>query len=250
MDVALIQAKRFHTFLRKAILQHPILIRLDFPLPFVFPQTRQNTQKLLSPSLHAPSCPNNPWQNVRINGAALSSPQQQKPSKIFFSGSRISFRLSKQNEYTVRPKSTLSKKHQPTSVPPEHLLELDRKFVAEHLKVGVGCWMSSCSKDCRELYSVGSAHTLWKSCGSSWAHLDTSYEIQSRSLFSKVLKLSSVGAPSCWDIPACGCWEMDLNWLQWKAESGICCFTGMVPTYKGFTYGAWRLNTTSQWSPP
>ncbi|KAK4831394.1 hypothetical protein QYF61_017525 [Mycteria americana] len=48
---------------------------------------------------------------------------------------RISFRLSKQNEYTVRPKTAPFKKHRPISAPPEDLLELDRDFVAEHLKM-------------------------------------------------------------------------------------------------------------------
>ncbi|KAM6283469.1 glutamate-rich protein 6B [Spheniscus humboldti] len=52
----------------------------------------------------------------------------------FAAWTRISFRLSKQNEYTVRPKTAPFKKHQPTSAPPEDLLELDRDFVAEHLK--------------------------------------------------------------------------------------------------------------------
>ncbi|XP_067146534.1 glutamate-rich protein 6B [Apteryx mantelli] len=47
---------------------------------------------------------------------------------------KISFILSEENEYTVRPQTAPSKKHRPTSAPPEDLLKLDRDFVAEHLK--------------------------------------------------------------------------------------------------------------------
>ncbi|OXB79833.1 UNVERIFIED_CONTAM: hypothetical protein H355_000995 [Colinus virginianus] len=55
----------------------------------------------------------------------------------FVSRNRISFRLSKPNNYTIRPKTDPLTKHQPESSPPEDLLEMDRDFVAEHLKVGM-----------------------------------------------------------------------------------------------------------------
>ncbi|XP_035171910.1 glutamate-rich protein 6B [Oxyura jamaicensis] len=53
----------------------------------------------------------------------------------FVAWTRISFRLSKPNEYTVRPKTVPSKKHRPTSAPPEDLFEMDSDCVAEHLKL-------------------------------------------------------------------------------------------------------------------
>ncbi|XP_064363208.1 glutamate-rich protein 6B [Dromaius novaehollandiae] len=52
----------------------------------------------------------------------------------FAAWGKISFRLSEENEYTVRPLTAPSKKHRRTSAPPEDLLELDHDFVAEHLK--------------------------------------------------------------------------------------------------------------------
>ncbi|XP_014821221.1 PREDICTED: glutamate-rich protein 6B [Calidris pugnax] len=52
----------------------------------------------------------------------------------FVALTRISFRLSKQNEYAVRPKIDPFQKYQPTSAPTEDLLELDSEFVAVHLK--------------------------------------------------------------------------------------------------------------------
>ncbi|XP_032039972.1 glutamate-rich protein 6B [Aythya fuligula] len=51
----------------------------------------------------------------------------------FVSWTRISFRLSRPSEYTVRPKT--SEKHCPTSAPPEDLFEMDSDCVAEHLKL-------------------------------------------------------------------------------------------------------------------
>uniref|UniRef100_A0A493SSY4 FAM194 C-terminal domain-containing protein n=1 Tax=Anas platyrhynchos platyrhynchos TaxID=8840 RepID=A0A493SSY4_ANAPP len=51
----------------------------------------------------------------------------------FVSCTRISFRLSKPSEYTVKPKT--SERHCPTSAPPEDLFELDSDCVAEHLKL-------------------------------------------------------------------------------------------------------------------
>ncbi|XP_068526460.1 glutamate-rich protein 6B [Anas acuta] len=51
----------------------------------------------------------------------------------FVACTRISFRLSKPSEYTVRPKT--SERHCPTSAPPEDLFELDSDCVVEHLKL-------------------------------------------------------------------------------------------------------------------
>ncbi|XP_031471640.1 glutamate-rich protein 6B [Phasianus colchicus] len=48
---------------------------------------------------------------------------------------RVSFRLSKASNYTIRPKADPFPKHQPTLAPPEDLLEMDEDFVAEHLKL-------------------------------------------------------------------------------------------------------------------
>lgn len=225
--------------LRKAIPQqhrvYPILFRLDFLFPLICPQKKQKTQKLLSLSLHPPSFPNNPWHKALRNKAASPFPQQQPPK--FFSGTRISFRLSKQNEYTVRPKTAPFKKHQPTSVPPEDLLELDRDSVAEHLKVGIACWISSCcfsDRDCRKLYSVRCVHTLW---GSSQTHLNISYEL--KILIQQNIKMFIRG----WCTKLMGCtnlwlFEDELNqvfiaevenwaWHPWG-------FTGMVTVWEGF----------------
>ncbi|XP_065510143.1 glutamate-rich protein 6B [Caloenas nicobarica] len=52
----------------------------------------------------------------------------------FVTGNSISFRLSKQEEGTVRPETAPFKKHRPASASPEDLLELDSDFVVEHLK--------------------------------------------------------------------------------------------------------------------
>ncbi|XP_021231381.1 glutamate-rich protein 6B isoform X2 [Numida meleagris] len=51
------------------------------------------------------------------------------------SRNRISFRLSKPNDYTIRPKTDPFTKHQSTLAPLEDLLEMDKDFVAEHLKL-------------------------------------------------------------------------------------------------------------------
>nr|XP_047902885.1 glutamate-rich protein 6B isoform X2 [Anser cygnoides] len=53
----------------------------------------------------------------------------------FVAWTRISFRLSKPNEYTARPKTVPSEKHQATSAPPEDLFEMDSDCAAEHLKL-------------------------------------------------------------------------------------------------------------------
>ncbi|XP_062437757.1 glutamate-rich protein 6B [Rhea pennata] len=52
----------------------------------------------------------------------------------FAAWGKISFRLSEENEYTVRPQTPPSEKQQPMPTPPEDLLEMDCDFVAEHLK--------------------------------------------------------------------------------------------------------------------
>ncbi|PKK32443.1 glutamate-rich 6B [Columba livia] len=52
----------------------------------------------------------------------------------FVTGNSISFRLSKQEEGTVRPETAPFKKHRPTSASPEDHLELDSDFIVEHLK--------------------------------------------------------------------------------------------------------------------
>uniref|UniRef100_G1NQ39 Glutamate rich 6B n=1 Tax=Meleagris gallopavo TaxID=9103 RepID=G1NQ39_MELGA len=48
---------------------------------------------------------------------------------------RVSFRLSKPSDYIIRPKVDPFTKYQPTLAPPENLLEMDKDFVAEHLKL-------------------------------------------------------------------------------------------------------------------
>uniref|UniRef100_A0A8B9BMZ0 FAM194 C-terminal domain-containing protein n=1 Tax=Anser brachyrhynchus TaxID=132585 RepID=A0A8B9BMZ0_9AVES len=53
----------------------------------------------------------------------------------FVAWTRISFRLSKPNEYTARPKTVPSEKHQATPAPPEDLFEMDSDCAAEHLKL-------------------------------------------------------------------------------------------------------------------
>lgn len=134
-------ARRSLTSLRKTSLQchspYPTLFRLDFPFPLVSSQTKQ---KLPNLSLNSLSFPNNPihkaWRNRPTSFS--STPTFQF---FFFSGTRISFRLSKPSEYTVKPKT--SERHCPTSAPPEDLFELDSDCVAEHLKVGVASWSSS-----------------------------------------------------------------------------------------------------------